>query len=70
MLKIVNIEYGDKIAIFDIKTLNFEYMVRRSTPQISNIAINLLNSISDMPCIFEFKGLNIEFSEFIAIFDI
>ncbi len=70
MLKIVNIEYGNKIAIFDIKTLNFEYMVRRSTPQISNIAINSLNSISDMPCIFEFKELNIEFSEFIAIFDI
>jgi hypothetical protein len=59
-----------KIAIYDIKTLNFEYMVRRSTPQISNIAINSLNPISDMPCIFEFKELNIEFSEFIAIFDI
>jgi hypothetical protein len=70
MLKIVNIEYGDKIAIFDITILNFEYMVRRSTPKISNIAINSLNSISDMPCIFEFKELNIEFSEFIAIFDI
>jgi len=71
MLKIVNIEYGDKNAIiFDIKTLNVEYMVRRSTPQISNIAINSLNSISDMPRIFEFKELNIEFSEFIAIFDI
>jgi len=70
MLKIVNIKYGDNIAIFDIKTLTFEYMVRRSTPQISNIAINSLNLISDMPCIFEFKELNIKFSEFIAIFDI
>ena len=70
MLKIVHIEYGNKMAIFDIKTLNFEYMVRRSTPKISNIAINSLNSISDMPCIFEFKELNIEFSKFIAIFDI
>ena len=68
--RIWQIEYGDNIAIFDIKTLNFEYMVRRSTPQISNIAINSLNLISDMPCIFEFKELNIEFSKFIAIFDI
>jgi hypothetical protein len=51
-------------------TLNFEHMVRRRTPQISNIAINSLNSISDMPCIFEFKEVNIEFSKFIAVFDI
>ncbi len=53
-----------------VMTLNFEYMVRRRTPQISNIVINSLNSISDMPCIFKFKEVNIEFCEFIAIFDI
>ena len=32
------IEYGENIAIFDIHFLNFEYMVKRRTPQISNIA--------------------------------
>ncbi len=63
------IEYSENIAIFDIKTLNFEYMVKRRTPQISNIASSSLNSI--------FTTLNsnihgmsdIEFSDKLAKFD-
>jgi len=49
MLKIVKSNMAINIATFDIKTLNFEFMVKKSTPQISNIAINSLKSISDMP---------------------
>ena len=64
------IEYSENIAIFDILTLNFEYMVRRRTPQILNIAIKSLNSI------FATLNLNIhgmsdiEFSNKLAKFDI
>ena len=64
------IEYSENIAIFDIMTVNFEYMVRRRTPQISNIAINSLNSIF-APLNSNKDGiLDIEFSDPIAIFDI
>jgi hypothetical protein len=38
--------------------------------RISNLASLSLYSISDMLPIFEFRGVNIEFSEFIALFDI
>ncbi len=64
------IEYSENIAIFDILTLNFEYMVRRRTPQILNIAIKLLNLI------FATLNLNIhgmsdiKFSDKLAKFDI
>ncbi len=73
-VKEVNIEFSEFIAIFDIKTdiktRNFEYMVGKRTLQISNIAINSLNSILDKPRIFEFKKVNIEFSDKFAKFDI
>ena len=38
--------------------------------RISNLRSLLLYSISDTLPIFEFRGVNIEFSEFIAKFDI
>ncbi len=38
--------------------------------RISNLASLSLYLISDTLPIFEFRGVNIEFSEFIAIFDI
>jgi hypothetical protein len=51
-------------------TRNFDYTVRRRTPQISNIAIKSLNSIFT-PLNSNIHGmLDIEFSESIAIFDI
>jgi hypothetical protein len=51
-------------------TRNFDYMVGRRTPQISNIAINSLNSIF-APLNSNKDGiLDIEFSDPIAIFDI
>ena len=37
--------------------------------RISNLAINLLNSIYYRLRIFEIRVVNIEFSEFLAIFD-
>ncbi len=51
-------------------THNFDYMVGRRTPQISNIAITSLNSIFT-PLNSNIDGISdIKFSEFIAIFDI
>ncbi len=51
-------------------TRNFDYMVGRRTPQISNIAINLLNLIFT-PLNSNIDGISdIEFKESIAIFNI
>ena len=64
------IEYSENIAIFDIMTVNFEYMVRRRTPQISNRAINSLNSIFTTLNLNIHGMSDIEFSNKLAKFDI